>query len=41
VLFAEKAGLIDNNYDYWILGQGAKKTEPRWSIMRDVLGWQD
>ncbi|CAH0991056.1 Membrane-bound lytic murein transglycosylase F [Sinobacterium norvegicum] len=28
-------------YDYWMLGRGAEKKEPRWSIMRDVLGWVD
>jgi len=39
VLFAEKSGLIRQSYDYWILGQGAKKTPQRWSIMRDVLDW--
>ena len=26
-------------YDYWILGKGAEKREPRWSIKKDVLGW--
>ncbi|MEE4146059.1 MAG: cation:dicarboxylase symporter family transporter [Halieaceae bacterium] len=39
VLFAEKAGLNQPPYDYWILGQGAKQPEPRWSVMRNVLGW--
>ncbi len=39
VLFAETAGLIQQSYDYWILGQGAKKPQQRWSIMRDVLDW--
>jgi ABC-type amino acid transport substrate-binding protein len=39
VLFAEKSGLIRQSYDYWILGQGAKKTPQRWSIMRNVLDW--
>ncbi len=39
VLFAENAGLIEHPYDYWILGHGAKQPEPRWSIMRNVLGW--
>ncbi len=41
VLFAENAGIIRHSYDYWVLGQGAKTTEPRWSIMRNVLGWGD
>lgn len=26
-------------YDHWILGRGARSTQPRWSIIRDVLGW--
>ncbi len=32
-------GTLEAVYDYWILGQGAEETGPRWSIMRDVLGW--
>jgi len=31
--------MIDRAYDYWILGQGAVVKRPRWSIVRDVLGW--
>jgi Na+/H+-dicarboxylate symporter/ABC-type amino acid transport substrate-binding protein len=41
VLFAENAGLIQENYAYWVEGRGAEKTEPRWSIIRDVLGWTE
>lgn len=26
-------------YNYWMLGQGATNTPPRWSIIRDVLHW--
>jgi len=37
---AKKAtGEIQVAYDYWILGKGAEKREPRWSVMKDVLGW--
>lgn len=32
-------GVIQSEFDYWILGQGSKSTEPRWSVLRDVLGW--
>lgn len=32
-------GTIGNLYDYWMLGGAAKPREPRWSIIRDVLGW--
>jgi ABC-type amino acid transport substrate-binding protein len=28
-------------YDYWILGEAAEEKEPRWSIIRNVLGWID
>lgn len=24
-----------------IIGRGAKSTQPRWSVIRDVLGWID
>jgi len=34
-----KRGVIRILYDYWILGRGAQKTQPRWSVIRDVLGW--
>jgi ABC-type amino acid transport substrate-binding protein len=32
-------GTIDGLYRHWILGAGAKPKEPRWSVLRDVLGW--
>lgn len=32
-------GEIEMSYNYWILGQGAEERTPRWSIMKDVLGW--
>jgi Na+/H+-dicarboxylate symporter/ABC-type amino acid transport substrate-binding protein len=41
VVFATNEGMIDRAYDYWVLGQGASEKRPRWSILRDVLGWQD
>jgi Na+/H+-dicarboxylate symporter/ABC-type amino acid transport substrate-binding protein len=34
-------GTIDALYSHWILGKQAGKRQPRWSIMRDVLGWVD
>jgi ABC-type amino acid transport substrate-binding protein len=37
----QKKGTFQRAYDYWILGEGAKKTEPRWSIARNVLHWVD
>ena len=41
VIYARSEGTIQNAYDYWILGKGAEATGPRWSILRDVLGWVD
>jgi ABC-type amino acid transport substrate-binding protein len=32
-------GEIQSAYNYWILGGGAEKRKPRWSIGKDVLGW--
>jgi Na+/H+-dicarboxylate symporter len=32
---------IDQLYAHWILGGGAKPRQPRWSVIRDVLGWVD
>ena len=37
IVYAENAGLADQAYRYWITGQGAQETEPRWSILRNVL----
>ena len=28
-------------YRYWILGGGAEPRQPRWSVVRDFLGWID
>jgi len=32
-------GLQEKVYDYWILGKNPKAKQPRWSVMKDVLGW--
>jgi ABC-type amino acid transport substrate-binding protein len=34
-------GTIDALYGHWILGKQAGKREPRWSVIRNVLGWLD
>ena len=34
-----KDGTLDALYRSWILGLDAAPRHPRWSIMRDVLGW--
>jgi Na+/H+-dicarboxylate symporter len=35
----EENGQIQKTYDYWILGENPKADKPRWSVMKDVLGW--
>jgi Na+/H+-dicarboxylate symporter len=32
---------IDELFEHWILGKAAESKEPRWSVVRDVLGWMD
>jgi Na+/H+-dicarboxylate symporter len=39
IVYATNIGMIDRSYEYWVTGQGAEVREPRWSIMRNVLGW--
>ena len=35
-----QAGPLDEQlYDHWILGKKAGAMGPRWSVLRDVLGW--
>ncbi len=34
-----KDGSIDSLYDYWMLGGASRTVEPRWSVIRNVLGW--
>lgn len=36
---SEKDGLSELLFSHWILGKESKDREPRWSIMRNVLGW--
>ncbi len=33
------SGTVERLRRYWILGEGAEPTAPRWSVLRDVLGW--
>jgi Na+/H+-dicarboxylate symporter/ABC-type amino acid transport substrate-binding protein len=40
IVFAQSEGTIQRAYDYWVLGRGAEKKTPRWSILRNVLGWR-
>jgi proton glutamate symport protein len=41
VLLKQHDGTSQKVYEHWILGMGSKKKTPRWSIIRDVLGWVD
>jgi ABC-type amino acid transport substrate-binding protein len=36
---SEKDGLNELLFGHWILGEEARDRKPRWSIMRNVLGW--
>ena len=38
-LTATGAGVVDQAFEFWVMGRGAEPTEPRWSIIRDVLHW--
>ncbi|UCG89089.1 MAG: cation:dicarboxylase symporter family transporter [Gemmatimonadota bacterium] len=37
----EKNGTRQRLFDYWVMGGAAKTRPPRWSVIRDVLGWVD
>ncbi|MEM8867246.1 MAG: cation:dicarboxylase symporter family transporter, partial [Verrucomicrobiota bacterium] len=37
----EQSNAAQRLYDYWILGNPREVQAPRWSIVRDVLGWVD
>ena len=39
VALKARDGVARHLYDFWILGRGAQSTKPRWSVVRDVLGW--
>jgi Na+/H+-dicarboxylate symporter len=41
LLLAQGDGTIDELYDYWIQGKIEDRRPPRWSVIRDVLGWID
>ena len=34
-------GTIERYFDHWIMGKAASGERPRWSVIRDVLGWVD
>lgn len=41
VSLKREGGITRILYDQRIRGRGAKPTKPRWSVIRDVLGWID
>ncbi len=41
IVLKQRMGIVDQLVDHWILGAGAEASEPRWSIIRNVLHWVD
>jgi ABC-type amino acid transport substrate-binding protein len=39
IVIKQKDGTIGLLFEHWIMGRGAEDTEPRWSVIRDVLHW--
>ncbi len=39
VALKKKDGSIQQLFQHWILGEGAEDETPRWSVIRNVLGW--
>jgi Na+/H+-dicarboxylate symporter/ABC-type amino acid transport substrate-binding protein len=39
LLNAKLDGTVDSLYRYWMLGQVKQTQPPRWSVIRNVLGW--
>jgi ABC-type amino acid transport substrate-binding protein len=39
IVLKEQSGELQELYDYWILGRVDADRPPRWSILRDVLGF--
>ncbi len=35
----KRDGTVDELRDYWVYGRNAETRRPRWSIIRNVLGW--
>lgn len=41
LLNAKANGTVDALYRYWMLGEVKQTQPPRWSVIRNVLGWTD
>ena len=39
ITLRKKDGTAAEYYDHWVLGKTQRATQPRWSIIRNVLGW--
>ena len=39
--YVVKVKFVDELHDHWILGRGADEKQPRWSVIRNILGWVD
>jgi ABC-type amino acid transport substrate-binding protein len=39
LVIQQASGAVQRAHDYWVLGQGAEEKRPRWSILRNVLGF--
>ena len=39
IYLAKDSPSFKRKYDYWIMGIGAEEKKPRWSVVRNVLGW--
>lgn len=39
LLIERATGGIDELYDYWVQGETGEVEPPRWSVVRDALGW--
>ena len=39
ILIEQGTGGIRELYDYWIQGKTKQVQPPRWSVIRDILGW--
>jgi Na+/H+-dicarboxylate symporter/ABC-type amino acid transport substrate-binding protein len=35
----KRDGTIDELQDYWVYGKNAQPRKPRWSVIRNILGW--
>ncbi|MEH6584185.1 MAG: cation:dicarboxylase symporter family transporter [Halioglobus sp.] len=41
IMLKRNSGKLKRIEDYWIFGRGTETKSPRWSVVRDVLGWVD